>query len=81
MADEEVDWGMDENVDEWRGNGVTGGAVDDDVLSLGGEEDGKSSQSKSARNPGLERRVTASIRVTVAEGFQHRRLPGGHCLP
>jgi hypothetical protein len=53
MADEEVDWGMDENVDEWRGNGVTGGAVDDDVLSLGGEEDGKSLQSKSARNPVL----------------------------
>lgn len=53
MADEEVDWGMDESVDvdEWRGaaggagpggarGGVGEGDGDDDVLSLGGGDEG-----------------------------------------
>lgn len=40
MADEEVDWGMDESndVDIWRGEGGEVGGGDDDVLSLGGED-------------------------------------------
>lgn len=38
MADEEVDWGMDESVDAWRQGG--GGAVgeDEDAISLDGME-------------------------------------------
>ena len=43
MADEEVDWGMDESaeVDVWRQGGVQEGIVagDEDVISLAGAED------------------------------------------
>lgn len=37
MADEEVDWGLDEPVDDWRGNGGIDGG-EDDVISLDGME-------------------------------------------
>ncbi|WVQ76018.1 hypothetical protein IAR50_005654 [Cryptococcus sp. DSM 104548] len=50
MADEEVDWGMDEQEDEWRGDGLNDSErVDDDVISLeGGDDD---AQATSARQP------------------------------
>lgn len=43
MADEEVDWGFDEQEDEWRGAGPAendnAARADDDVISLEGAED------------------------------------------
>lgn len=49
MADEEVDWGFDEQEDEWRGAGLAenGNAAraDDDVISLEGAEDAEGAYS------------------------------------
>ena len=36
--DDEVDWGADEPVDEWRRGAVSAGADDEDVMSLDGAE-------------------------------------------
>lgn len=50
MADEEVDWGMDDSVDVWRqGGGSALAHGDEDVLSLDGMEDEVESQSPRLR--------------------------------
>lgn len=49
MADEEVDWGFDEQEDEWRGAGLAendnAARADDDVISLEGAEDAEGAYS------------------------------------
>nr|ODN93752.1 hypothetical protein L204_04936 [Cryptococcus depauperatus CBS 7855] len=49
MADEEVDWGFEEQEDEWRGAGPANNdndaRVDDDVISLEGAEDAEAPRS------------------------------------
>ncbi len=50
MAEEEVDWGMDESadVDEWRQGAVEEAVVegDEDVISLDGADEGEGERSR-----------------------------------
>lgn len=50
MADEEVDWGFDEQEDDWRGAGLAendnAARADDDVISLEGAEDAEGAYSR-----------------------------------
>ncbi|OWT36670.1 hypothetical protein J008_05519 [Cryptococcus neoformans] len=64
MADEEVDWGFDEQEDEWRGAGLAendnAARADDDVISLEGAEDAE--DARRAASPGRKSNPNANGR-------------------
>ncbi|KIR26470.1 hypothetical protein I309_04626 [Cryptococcus deuterogattii LA55] len=64
MADEEVDWGFDEQEDDWRGAGLAendnAARADDDVISLEGAEDAE--DAKRAASPGRKSNPNANGR-------------------
>ncbi|ODO08742.1 hypothetical protein L198_00475 [Cryptococcus wingfieldii CBS 7118] len=72
MADEEVDWGMDEQEDEWRGGGLDDSArIDDDVISLEGGDDDASSTRQPATGLGSKNPPTGPKKGRKGE------VPGG----
>ncbi|KAK8847418.1 hypothetical protein IAR55_005276 [Kwoniella newhampshirensis] len=84
MAEEEeveVDWGIDEPVDEWRGAGRVGDGDDDDVISLDGIEvdgegagGGAGAESHTARRSSSPRKPPTGPSTTNTNG---KTLPTG----
>lgn len=84
MADEEVDWGMDDTVDVWRQDGaeISMDAGDDDVISLGGmEEESESDPSEllETRSDALsaETNLAATTRASPRRASSSKPVPTG----